>query len=255
MEHDAFVYVIGSEDGPKKIGIAKSIQKRLGQIKCGSPNAVSILAERSMSRQVAFAVEHLVHAVLGKHRLSGEWFDVPSDIATATIDKAIMLVSEMMATHDTSNVRSNALCADTKEMEASISNGNMTLNDTIQSYSRHPKARRSVLHRGPSLREWLYAHKKEIEDAFRGRQIEWSVVLEHAAKEGLVVTPEAIRQSWFRIRHSQSQECDYGSVAKAGASVGAAAVASVPYVPEQSEPSPVRDPARSASRPEQPCSG
>jgi hypothetical protein len=216
-EDDAFVYVIGSEIGPKKIGITKSISKRLGQIKCGSPNVVSVLAERALSRHVGFAVEHLVHAVLIKHKLSGEWFDVPLSVAVATIDKAIMAVCDLMAIHNAPNSSRNAMPSSLiheRGTDKSISDGLLTLTDRIRSYGSSQNRRHSTAPYSGStgIGPWLLAHKQEIEDAYPGGDLESAPILAHAAKDGITVKPDAARQAWFRIRHPKIRK--YGNLAR-----------------------------------------
>lgn len=66
-----FIYFVGSEAGPIKIGIATNVQSRLAALQTGSPVRLSLLAsvEGDLSR------EYLYHSIFHKHRLHGEWFE------------------------------------------------------------------------------------------------------------------------------------------------------------------------------------
>ena len=58
------VYIIGTMDGPKKIGMSGNFQQRLAHIRHGMPYRVFLLEEWAMDRVVAYAVEKIAHAML-----------------------------------------------------------------------------------------------------------------------------------------------------------------------------------------------
>lgn len=72
----AYVYVIGADDGPQKIGVANDPKGRLSIFQVGNPTTLVISAAEPVTREQAFAVEHYAHQLLKERRVRGEWFDV-----------------------------------------------------------------------------------------------------------------------------------------------------------------------------------
>jgi hypothetical protein len=83
-----FVYVIGTATGPFKVGIANDPRSRLTGLQSGSHIKLSVLYSIGVEPSDAYAVERAAHETLNEHRLSGEWFNVPCDMAKAAIAKA-----------------------------------------------------------------------------------------------------------------------------------------------------------------------
>lgn len=65
-----FIYFVGTEGGPIKIGKAKNVKARLAGIQTGSPYKLEILGVM-MGRE---SLEGALHKRFSKHRLEGEWF-------------------------------------------------------------------------------------------------------------------------------------------------------------------------------------
>lgn len=82
-----FIYVIGRPEGPVKVGITSSPQARLSTIQTGCHFHIDILYLRECrDRNHALEHERNFHAVYAEHRLSGEWFDMESDLAGEGVD-------------------------------------------------------------------------------------------------------------------------------------------------------------------------
>lgn len=88
------IYVIGSADGPKKVGVAGNPKMRLQSLQIGNPTGMSLLASFPVSGDAAFRVEQMTHSVLRNLKLRGEWFDATLDQITYAIDRAIQTVCE-----------------------------------------------------------------------------------------------------------------------------------------------------------------
>ena len=75
----SYIYVVGPDIGPKKIGIAKDFQKRLSQYR--THNNQNVLQHFAMNcpKEKAEAIEKKVHAALADKHAHGEWFDVSKD--------------------------------------------------------------------------------------------------------------------------------------------------------------------------------
>lgn len=87
-----FVYVIGAETGPQKIGIAGDVGRRLKSIQTGShvPIRVAFSIE---ANGAAEHVENYAHWVLREKRMAGEWFNVAPEEAVAAINEAVAAVA------------------------------------------------------------------------------------------------------------------------------------------------------------------
>jgi len=85
-----YVYAIGNEDGPVKIGITNKLGGRLRAIRTGCPIPIEIIhAAKMPSRSRARRMEAVIHAAYRENRLCGEWFSIDADQAWEAIDTAI----------------------------------------------------------------------------------------------------------------------------------------------------------------------
>lgn len=71
-----FIYFIGSENGPIKIGKAKNVLYRLRGIQTGSPYQLSILGVMLGRPEL----EKAMHSKFKNYRLNGEWFEASEEI-------------------------------------------------------------------------------------------------------------------------------------------------------------------------------
>jgi hypothetical protein len=65
------IYFIGGDTGAIKIGLARSPERRLISLQCGSPIQLRILAQGPGSQRD----ERALHQRFAAHRLHGEWFE------------------------------------------------------------------------------------------------------------------------------------------------------------------------------------
>lgn len=79
-----FVYVIEGEHGHVKIGVSRDPVARLATLQTGSSVPIG-LAWREFAGDRAFEIEQEAHAMLARHRLAGEWFDVPREAAIGAV--------------------------------------------------------------------------------------------------------------------------------------------------------------------------
>jgi hypothetical protein len=85
----AYVYVIGSEDGPQKIGIALDPQKRKDMLQTGNTNDLKCSFAIGVLKEYALQVEKTAHHILQDYKVRGEWFDVSPSRAVEAIHQAI----------------------------------------------------------------------------------------------------------------------------------------------------------------------
>lgn len=86
MSEAAFVYVMGSDTKPQKIGIAKDVALRKQFMQVGCP--FDMITHHTEPTDNAAAVERLAHAYLAPYRQRGEWYNVEPPVAIAVVKRA-----------------------------------------------------------------------------------------------------------------------------------------------------------------------
>jgi len=77
-----FVYCIGSQDGPVKVGITQNLHSRLRVLQNASPKRLEIVwVFTADTKACAHEAEQWLHWRWAKRRLSGEWFDICAEDA------------------------------------------------------------------------------------------------------------------------------------------------------------------------------
>ncbi len=80
------MYVI---EGPSavKVGVARVPTDRLAQLQTGNPDPLRLVWSMPIAGD-AYAVEAEAHSMLERHRLNGEWFAIPTEVAVAAVSGA-----------------------------------------------------------------------------------------------------------------------------------------------------------------------
>lgn len=94
VEH-AYLYVVGTTDGPTKIGYSTAPVDRLKSYQREGRKAF-LAGEWPIGRRIALAAERYVHWQLREHHIRGEWFNVSQDLASETIRRALARSSEFV---------------------------------------------------------------------------------------------------------------------------------------------------------------
>lgn len=85
-----FIYIITSELGFLKIGIAIDVEKRRRQLSTASPVKLRIYKKFSiLTKMRASSIETLIHHKLRNFRANGEWFNIAPEDAVDVIEKVI----------------------------------------------------------------------------------------------------------------------------------------------------------------------
>lgn len=84
-----FLYVIGSDAGPQKIGIASNVKSRLGGLQTSNHLRLAIASKEPIEPENARLAEARAHSLLANRRLAGEWFSVSPEDAAAAVRQAI----------------------------------------------------------------------------------------------------------------------------------------------------------------------
>lgn len=87
MARDYFVYAIGLECGPYKVGWTSVLDRRLAELQKQADEPLYIHHTRSVSGEFeARRVEAAAHALLHEDCIAGEWFSAPLPAITKAID-------------------------------------------------------------------------------------------------------------------------------------------------------------------------
>lgn len=82
MSETNYIYVIGQEEGPVKVGITSDLIGRLRSMQTGSAFKLKLLyAMPCLDRDNAREHERAFHDVWAEDRLEGEWFNLPAHLA------------------------------------------------------------------------------------------------------------------------------------------------------------------------------
>lgn len=85
-----FVYCIGSEDGPVKVGITTNLLSRLRSLQNGSATKLELIwVYTAYHRQEALEMERAFFEVHADVRLEGEWFDISADLASESLETQV----------------------------------------------------------------------------------------------------------------------------------------------------------------------
>ena len=78
------IYVVKSDPGPGKIGIAIRVNQRFSTLKTSSPFPLSLSYTGETDADV-YALEQKAHEILADNRMSGEWFNVTTKEAVQAV--------------------------------------------------------------------------------------------------------------------------------------------------------------------------
>ena len=89
-----YIYIIGSDKPPYKVGISKNPQRRLRDLQTGHPYPLAIhsIIETSITNNKL--LESVIHRNLKHFRTSGEWFDLSLEKLKLEVDFVMIRYSE-----------------------------------------------------------------------------------------------------------------------------------------------------------------
>jgi predicted GIY-YIG superfamily endonuclease len=88
---NSFIYVIGCDYGPYKIGLSKHPEKRLKQLQTGFPYKLHVHYTHEVDEKQVRNVEKAIHKIMNYNRTHGEWFNLTLDEAIAEVQYAIIM--------------------------------------------------------------------------------------------------------------------------------------------------------------------
>jgi hypothetical protein len=83
------VYVIGTEVGPKKVGISSDPQRRCGALAMAGLRPLKVLFACEVPPEKARLIEGHAHYLLRDSSIKGEWFKVGKDAAIDALSRAV----------------------------------------------------------------------------------------------------------------------------------------------------------------------
>lgn len=89
----AYLYLIGSENGPNKVGYASNLEKRFSQLQSATHDRLHVKVKERIDGDVVRAMERACHHLLKKYKIRGEWYNVTEDQFRYTFKKATEMVS------------------------------------------------------------------------------------------------------------------------------------------------------------------
>jgi hypothetical protein len=86
----SYIYIIGSDKPPYKIGISRNPERRLKNIQTGHPHKLQIWELRETDSKRTKLLESVIHKHLVNYRMTGEWFNIPLEEAKHHVDFALI---------------------------------------------------------------------------------------------------------------------------------------------------------------------
>jgi hypothetical protein len=82
---NSYIYVIGTDKKPYKIGFSNKPARRLKDLQTGHPEQLTIHYLECIPKDQVKFIEKSIHSVLRHRRAKGEWFDLELEEAIAEV--------------------------------------------------------------------------------------------------------------------------------------------------------------------------
>lgn len=86
----SYIYIIGGDAPPFKVGISKDPERRLRALQTGHPHKLKIHTVKPTSADKTKLLESVIHHHLRLHRTHGEWFDLSLEDVRLEVEFALM---------------------------------------------------------------------------------------------------------------------------------------------------------------------
>jgi len=90
----SFIYIIGSDQPPYKVGISRDPEKRLKSLQTGHPFPLKLHYSKETEICKTKLLETVIHRHLKLYKTSGEWFDVSLKNLILDVEFAILRYGE-----------------------------------------------------------------------------------------------------------------------------------------------------------------
>jgi hypothetical protein len=85
-----YIYVIGSDQPPYKVGISLDPSKRLKALQTGHPCKLRIHSIKETSSDKTKLLETVIHHHLKHYKTHGEWFNIPLEDVILEVEYVLM---------------------------------------------------------------------------------------------------------------------------------------------------------------------
>lgn len=92
---NSYIYIIGADAPPYKIGISKEPQRRLRSLQTGHPYPLKIHNLKETDLTETKYLERMIHQNLKHYRTKGEWFQIDLKDAVLEVEYAVMRYSKI----------------------------------------------------------------------------------------------------------------------------------------------------------------
>lgn len=90
----SWIYVVGTNTKPFKIGLSTRPKSRLKDIQTGHPNKLKIHYLHEINKSEVSLIEKMIHKNINHKRTHGEWFDIELTEAIQEIKYAVIRYSK-----------------------------------------------------------------------------------------------------------------------------------------------------------------
>lgn len=86
----SYIYIIGGDNPPYKVGISRDPEKRLKSLQTGHPQKLRIHLLKQTDSTKTKLLESAIHHNMKFYRTHGEWFDMPLDKVCSEVEFALI---------------------------------------------------------------------------------------------------------------------------------------------------------------------
>ena len=86
----SYIYVIGSDTPPYKVGISKNPERRLKNLQTAFPYELKIHVKKPTEAVKVKLLETIIHRNINNYKTKGEWFDIELSKLLLEIDFALI---------------------------------------------------------------------------------------------------------------------------------------------------------------------
>lgn len=86
----SYIYVIGTDKPPFKVGISKNPERRLKNLQTGFPHKLKLHIKKPTEVTKVRQLETIIHRNIDNFKTNGEWFDIELATLLLEIDFALI---------------------------------------------------------------------------------------------------------------------------------------------------------------------
>lgn len=87
---ESYIYIIGADAPPYKVGISKHPERRVKQFQTGYPFTLRLHYKQATNVDKVVHLEKLIHRNITNYQTKGEWFNMPLDKLIGQIEFALI---------------------------------------------------------------------------------------------------------------------------------------------------------------------